>query len=38
MDSEVDVLVHGEDPADQIEAVQNYPGIRSIIVAKDSAL
>jgi electron transfer flavoprotein alpha subunit len=38
MDSDVDVLVHGEDPAAQIEAVQNYPGIRSIFVAKDSKL
>jgi len=38
MDSDVDVLVHGEDPAAQIEAVQNYPGIRNIIVAKDSSL
>lgn len=38
MDSEVDILVHGEDPAAQIEAVQNYPGINRIFVAKDASL
>ena len=37
-DPQVDVLVHGEDVDAQIEAVQKYPGISKILVAKDASL
>ena len=37
-DSTIDVLVHGNDTAAQIEQVQKYPGINKIIVASDPSL
>lgn len=37
-DPQIDVLVHGEDTAEQVEALQKYAGLNKIIVAKHATL
>ena len=37
-DPEVDVLVHGADCQSQIDSVNKYAGVRSVLVAKDPSL